>query len=164
MAGILSAIEISSRGLSVQRQKMNAVAENMANAETTETPEGGPYRRKRVLVIADKQNVSFDKVLRKANNRLVRTHRSHRRGISLDPKNGEQAPTVKSREVEDPKSNFRLVYDPTHPQANEEGYVKMPDIDVIEEMVEMMAASRGYEANTIAIAAAKKMARDALEI
>jgi flagellar basal-body rod protein FlgC len=164
MSGILNAIEISSQGLSVQRQKMNTVAENMANAETTETPEGGPYRRKRVIVFEDKQSTSFDNVLRTANNRLARTHPNHRRGITLRPPDNSRPPSVEAERSETPKDSYRLVYDPGHPDADEEGYVKMPDVDIIEEMVDMMAASRGYEANTVAISAAKKMARDALDI
>jgi len=72
--------------------------------------------------------------------------------------------TVKMNEIEDPESHFKLVHDPTHPNADENGYVRMPDVDIVEEMVDMIAASRAYEANTVAISAAKKMARDALDI
>ena len=73
MSGLLSAIDISSKGLTVQRSKMNVVAENIANAETTETKEGGPYRRKRVLVNEEKQRVPFSSVLKQADTRLART-------------------------------------------------------------------------------------------
>jgi flagellar basal-body rod protein FlgC len=66
--------------------------------------------------------------------------------------------------VTDPASSYRLVHDPSHPQADAEGYVKMPDVEIVTEMVDMMAASRAYEANTVAISTAKQMAKDALEI
>ena len=68
------------------------------------------------------------------------------------------------KQIVDPDSDFRLVYDPTHPDADDEGFVKMPDVDIVHEMVDMMAASRAYEANTNVIAAAKQMANDALDI
>ena len=164
MSGLLNAIDISSKGLTVQRAKMNVVAENIANAETTETKEGGPYRRKRVLVNEDKQPVPFSSVLKQAGTRLVRTQPGHRAGKTLSIGNKIDMPTVDMKEVEDPASSFKLVYDPSHPDADAEGYVKMPDIEVINEMVDMMSASRAYEANTVAIASAKKMAKDALDI
>lgn len=164
MSGLLSAIDISSKGLTVQRAKMNVVAENIANAETTETKEGGPYRRKRVLVNEEKQTVPFSSVLKQADTRLVRTQPGHRLGKAPAIGNKIDMPTVDMKEVEDPASSFKLVYDPSHPDADSEGYVKMPDIEVINEMVDMMSASRAYEANTVAISSAKKMAKDALDI
>lgn len=164
MGGILNAIEISSRGLSVQRGKMNVVAENMANAETTETVEGGPYRRKRVVVTEEKPQPQFRTFLKQANGHLVRTHGAHRKGYGPPAARKEQPSTVRMREVAAPETSYKLINDPTHPDADEQGYVRMPDIDIIEEMVDMMAATRGYEANTVAIGAAKKMARNALDI
>ncbi|MFZ5980707.1 MAG: flagellar basal body rod protein FlgC [Candidatus Zixiibacteriota bacterium] len=163
MSGILNAIGISSRGLSVQRAKMNVVAENIANAETTETAEGGPYRRKRVLVKED-QDSEFRTILRQANTRVARTHPGHRSGHSSVINEEVNLPSVKMEEVVDQNSGFKLVYDPSHPDANEDGYIRMPDIEIINEMVDMMAATRAYEANTVAISSAKKMANDALEI
>jgi len=164
MSGILGAITISSKGLSVQRAKMNAVAENIANAETTETAEGGPYRRKRVLVSEVKENEKFSQALKKADNRLTRTHKGHRAGGLRPPSSKIEISGVEGQEVVDPSSSFKLVHDPSHPMANEDGYVKMPDVEIINEMVDMMAATRAYEANTVAIASAKQMARDALDI
>ncbi len=164
MSGFLNAIDISASGLSVQRQKMNVVAENMANAETVETPEGGPYRRKRVVVKEDKTPVSFSGMLKQAGTRLARTRPGHLPGIGTTRLETTELPTVEAREEVDPKSSYKLVYDPGHPEADENGYVKMPDIEIINEMVDMIAASRGYEANTAVIASSKKMARDALDI
>ena len=164
MSGILGAIDISSKGLTVQRAKMNAVAENIANAETTETTEGGPYRRKRVVVSEATERRPFRSVLQEAGTRLTRTHRGHRPGGQRRITSSGDTPGVDMEEARDPVENARLVYDPSHPDANEEGYVSMPDIEVINEMVDMMAAMRAYEANTVAIASAKKMANDALDI
>lgn len=164
MGGILNAIEISAQGLSAQRTKMNVVAENLANAETVETPEGGPYKRRRVVVSEENSGDAFRTELRRADSRLSRTHEQHRVGRRPSVNRKSELRTVESRETIDAESSYRLVHDPNHPQADAEGYVKMPDINVIDEMVDMMAASRGYEANTVAISAAKKMANDALDI
>lgn len=164
MGNFLSAIDISARGLSVQRRKMNVVAENMANAETVQTPEGGPYRRKRVIVTEESRPAPFNSLLRKAGNRLMRTHSAHRGGSTGATTQTTNLPEVTFREVVEGNDNFKLVYDPGHPAADDEGYVKMPDIEIINEMVDMIAASRGYEANTAVIAASKKMIQDALDI
>jgi flagellar basal-body rod protein FlgC len=164
MSGLLAAIQISSKGLSVQRTKMNVVAQNLANAETTETVEGGPYRRKRILVSEDRVKEPFSSVMRQAETHLLRTHRGHRSGKAQPTQSSTEYSAVDLKEVQDPESGFKLVYDPSHPDADDKGYVRMPDIEVINEMVDMMAASRAYEANTVAIAAAKKMAKDALDI
>lgn len=164
MSGLLGAIELSSQGLSVQRAKMNAVADNIANAETTETAEGGPYRRKRVMVSEVKEKEKFSKVLKRANGLLTQTHAGHRPGALRPPESRNELSGVEGQEVQDPASSYQLVYDPSHPEADENGYVKMPDIEIINEMVDMMAATRAYEANTVAISSSKQMARDALEI
>ena len=164
MSGIFSAIQIASQGLSVQRAKMNIAAKNLANVETTETPEGGPYRRERVIVKEDKTKTSFSTMMKKAGASLRRTNPRHFQGASLSVRNGVEVPAVTSSETVAPPDSYRLVYDPTHPDADEEGYVKMPDIEIVDEMVDMMAASRAYEANTIAISSAKEMAKNALDI
>ena len=164
MAGLLSAIKISSQGLSVQRAKMNTTAENIANAETTKTKEGGPYRRKRVTVEETKEPANFGTVMKQAGQKLHKTNSKHLSGHSIKMKNSIDIPNVSEKEIVDPASNFRLVHDPSHPDADEQGYVKMPDIEIVNEMVDMMAASRAYEANTVAISTAKQMAQDALDI
>jgi flagellar basal-body rod protein FlgC len=164
MAGLLGAIEISSKGLSVQRAKMNTTAENIANAETTQTPEGGPYRRKQVVVKEDDTGVSFRHMMQRAGVDLDRTNMRHlpARGIRL--RSEVEVPDVQMKEVEAPKSAYKLIHDPSHPDADEQGYVKMPDVEVVNEMVDMMAAARAYEANTVAISTAKQMAKDSLDI
>jgi len=164
MAGILNAIEISSRGLSAQRARMNVIAQNMANAETVETNEGGPYRRKQVVFSEDTQKQSFRSVLKNEHSKLSRTDDNHISGSRRIGRTKERTSTVGFDQVEDGVDNFKLVYDPTHPAADQDGYVKMPDVEIINEMVDMMTASRAYEANTAVISAAKEMAQNAMEI
>jgi len=163
MGGILDAIQISSNGLSVQRQKMNVVAQNIANAETTETEKGGPYRRQRVEVNSTKRQGSFSTIMNKAQSRLSRTNQNHMIGRSKKIGSREEFSAVESK-VTSSADDFKMVYDPSHPDADEKGYVKMPDIEVVTEMVDMMSASRAYEANTVAISVAKDMTEKALDI
>lgn len=164
MGGILGAIQLSSQGLSVQRSKMNVVAKNIANAETTETKEGGPYRRERVVVSEAKDRSDFHTVMQKANSRLSSTNSKHLPGRTARQNEASDVPTVESDVVAEDRNSFKLVYDPQHPNADEGGYVKMPNVEIVTEMVDMMAASRAYEANTVAISTAKEMAKQALDI
>ncbi|MBU8934573.1 MAG: flagellar basal body rod protein FlgC [candidate division Zixibacteria bacterium] len=164
MSGILGAIDISSKGLTVQRSKMDTTARNIANAETTRTEEGGPYRRRRVVVSETQEQTSFSKMVKQAGTRMRRTNPKHLGGRSVELRQDVEASAVTQEEMIDPASNFRVVHDPTHPDADAEGYVKYPDIEIVTEMVDMMAAARAYEANTVAIAAAKQMAKSALDI
>lgn len=164
MAGILNAIELSSKGLSIQRSKMNVVAQNIANAETTETQKGGPYRRRRVLVNEHKISGNFNSYLKKAGLRLSRTNPNHIPTKAKRITGKSNLSSVDMKVVTDPESGHKLVYDPTHPDANDKGYVKYPDIEIVNEMVDMMVAARAYEANTVAISTAKKMAEEALDI
>ncbi len=165
MAGVLNSIEISSRGLTTQRMKMDVVAQNMANVETTQGPDGEPYHRKRVIVKEEAAGAQkFDTMLRKSQEELVRTNPAHRPGLALQITQKSNLSSSAPKEIQDKNSQFKLVYDPSHPQADAEGYVKYPDIDIITEMVDMMTATRAYEANTVAIAAAKKNTLDALDI
>jgi len=131
--GDFSAIDISASGLSAQRKRLDAVAENIANAETTRTERGGPYRRKQVV---------FEEM---ASREL-----------------GQQGVTV--REVSEDARPPRMVYRPGHPDADANGYVAMPNVSLVEEMVDMISATRSYEANATALNATKAMARKALEL
>jgi len=162
--GLLNAIGISSKGLSVQRNKMNVVAQNIANVETTETKEGGPYRRQRVVIKEDKATSTFGSCIDAAKVHLASTNPSHLSGKNIKRVEKSETSSVDMEIVSEPKSSFRLVHDPSHPNADDNGYVKMPDIEIVNEMVDMMTATRAYEANTVAISSAKKMAKNALEI
>ncbi len=164
MSGILNAIKVSAAGLSVQRAKMNAVAENIANAETTKTKAGGPYRRQSVVVSESREKLKFSTLMQKAGSKLRRTNSKHMTGVGQTASGSMEVSRAQWKTERAGKDAFKLVYEPNHPHADENGYVKMPDVEIITEMVDMMAASRAYEANTVAISAAKNMASEALDI
>ncbi len=164
MEGVFSSIEISGSGMSVQRRKMNVVAENIANAETLETEEGGPYRRKNLEISSESEKIPFKTLLSKSQGTLARTNKMHMTSIPNLREGYEKIASAQSKEVQAGEEAYRLVYDPSHPEANEDGYVKMPDIEIINEMVDMIAANRAYEANAMAISASKEMLKNALDI
>lgn len=164
MEGVFSSIKISGSGLSVQRQKMNVVAENIANAETTSTGEGGPYRRRRLEVSSADEKLPFRTILKNRQAVLYRTRRRHMPGIPTALGTEESVAVAGAKEVTEGPEAYRLVYDPSHPEADAEGYVKMPDVEIINEMVDMISANRAYEANAMAVTASKDMLKDALDI
>lgn len=164
MAGIFSSIEVSGSGMSLQRRKMNVVSQNIANAETTKTEEGGPYRRRRLDVSADDEKLPFKTILEGSTNGLLLTNKGHLPEIPVAPGNYETVAVAKGEEIEADENAFRLIYDPTHPDADADGYVKMSDIELINEMVDMMSANRAYEANALSISASKEMLKNALDI
>jgi flagellar basal-body rod protein FlgC len=164
MSGVFGIFQISGSGLSAQRKKLNAVAQNIANVETTRTPEGGPYRRKHVVFSEEPAGASFSSTLNRVISRLARTDSKHIGNSKALSSRRTGNPGVDSREMEIEPESFKMVYDPTHPDADESGYVAMPDINIIAEMVEMMAASRAYEANISIARAAKSMFKEALNI
>lgn len=145
MADFLSGFRISGSGMTAQRARMNTIASNIANINTTRTPEGGPYRRKDVVFTSMPDGKSFGEVL-----------------TATDPKNDFQR--VQVTDVVYDKKAPLLKYEPNHPDANEEGYVAYPNINLMEEMTNMIQATRSYEANVQAIQATKDMALSALEI
>jgi|WetSurMetagenome_2_1015567.scaffolds.fasta_scaffold337433_2 flagellar basal-body rod protein FlgC len=164
MSGLLNSIEISGSGLTLQRKKMDVVSQNIANVDTTRTEKGGPYRRRRVIVKAAEENIPFKSVMNTARTELSRTNSQHLSGLNISRQSNIEISKTDGSEIEDPASSFRMTYDPGHPDADSEGFVKVPDIEIVNEMVDMMAASRAYEANTTAILSAKEMAKNALGI
>ena len=169
--GLFNSIRISGTGLRGQRVKMDVVAQNLANAETTRTAEGTPYRRQRaVFQELLKQKLGRLQALRAQRPQsepiaLQRTHRAHMTGGLARLLGEEQVPGVSVDVAHAPDaSEFRVVYDPGHPDADEEGYVLLPNVNVISEMVDMITASRAYEANVSAVQAAKEMFNRALDI
>ncbi len=138
------AIHTSSSGLSAQRLRMNLISGNLANVNTTRTREGGPFRRKEAIFAARPLEESFKKI--------------------LADRQKKQLSIVKVDRVIEDSNPPVMKYDPQHPDADEKGYVAMPNINVMEEMVNMISATRGYEANVTALKAAKEMASRALEI
>jgi len=141
-----TAMRISSSGLTVQRTRMNVTSSNLANVDTTRTPEGGPYKPRHAVVAAIPVATTFKEALEQADKLHQQTSGAEVVTITADPSPG------------------RLVYDPTHPDANPEGYVEMPNVSVVNEMVNMVTASRSYEANVSALQALKSMAKNAFEI
>jgi flagellar basal-body rod protein FlgC len=137
--GELSALDISASALVAQRIRLNVVSENLANAETTRGPDGGPYRRKIAIFGAERAG-TFDQALTAA------------------------VSTVAVPDIQESEEAPRAVYQPAHPDANPEGYVMMPNINSVLEMADLLAATRAYEANVTAVQAAKSMATKALEI
>ncbi len=140
---ILSAMKISGSALKAERIRLNISAMNLANANTTRTMEGGPYKAKSVIFAATPVENSFGETLAASTSKL--------RKVEV------------VRIVED-STEFKEVYDPHHPDADENGMVKMPNVNVSEQMVDMIEARRAYEANVTALGAVKGMALKALEI
>lgn len=157
---IFSSFNISGQGMSVQRMRLTATANNIANANTTKGVDGKPYQRE-VVVTRAIPDSPFEEELDEQIS-LQRTSSNH----SSNANAGTYPPNyavLKSKFARD-NSAPRLVYEPNHPEANEEGYVEMPNINIVTEMVEMMTAQRAFEANTGVVDAAKNIARNSLEI
>ena len=139
---LLSSMRISASGLNAQSTRMNTIASNIASAEVT-GPEG-PYKRKDPVFQASEDRVHFGEILK--------------------DKMEESAQGVVITEIAEDSRPPRLVYNPTHPHARADGMVEMPNVNIIEEQANMIAASRAYEANITAVNAAKSMALKALDI
>ncbi len=139
---VFTSMKISASALKAQRVRLNAISSNLANIETTRTPDGGPYRKREVVFKSTQQGFAD----------------------TLDSNLRDAAQGVKVSHVQASSSPPRMVYNPGHPDADEQGYVAMPNVDVVEETADMMSASRAYEANVTAVKAAKRMALKALSI
>ncbi|MFN7906188.1 MAG: flagellar basal body rod protein FlgC [Pseudobdellovibrionaceae bacterium] len=145
MADFFTGMRISSSGMTAQRTRLNTISSNIANINTTSTPEGGAYRRKDVVFESMPDVKNFGDIL-----------------MSTDPKSEFQRVQV-TDVISDTKAPL-MKYEPDHPDANPEGYVAYPNINLMEEMTNMIQASRAYEANVTALQAAKDMALNSLEI
>ena len=144
--GLFQAIDASASGMTAERLRMDVISNNIANANTTRTVEGGAYRR---------QMVVFE----------PRTGKRTTFGQMLSQQMSEEAGNgVRVTGITKDNAPFKLMYDPNHPDANKDGYVEMPNVTIVSEMVDMITASRAYEANVTAANAAKNMAMKALEI
>ncbi|MFH1892014.1 MAG: flagellar basal body rod protein FlgC [Candidatus Zixiibacteriota bacterium] len=164
MSEFFSALKISGSGMAVQRLKLNATAENIANAETSRTPEGGPYRRKNVQIEADNQSMNFSGEFKRARLNLAQTHDKHKPSVRRFSTQNVEVSEAKGRVITNRRPEINMVYDPTHPDADGDGYVAMPDINLVTEMVNMMVASRAFEANVTAVSATKEMVSEAMGI
>jgi flagellar basal-body rod protein FlgC len=142
----LGALDISASALTAQRLQMDIISENIANAATTRTAGGGPYRRK-VVILSERTENSFDAILRNA------------AGIGTQAGKG-----VVVSSIEYDNSPFIVEYDPDNPDADADGYVTLPNVDEAEELIDLIATTRAYEANITVLNAIKGMAMKALEI
>lgn len=158
----LSDFDISGYGLSAQRFRMNVISSNIANANTTRTAEGGPYRRREVIFKATDFDKLLNQQINKDNNFLKYENPLN------DPSSPEEAkPAIQSvvvdKVVRDDK-DFRMKYDPSHPDANAEGYVAYPNVNPVIEMADLIEATRAYQANVSAFTSAKTIAQSAIDL
>ncbi|MCG8514354.1 MAG: flagellar basal body rod protein FlgC [Halanaerobiales bacterium] len=142
---MFDAFNISSSGMTAQRLRMDIIADNIANADTTRTSDGSTYRRK-IPIFQAKEELSFKKRLK----------------ATLGESAGGQG--VKVINISEDQSPFKLIFNPGHPDANEDGYVTMPNVNIVTEMVDMIDAARAFEANITALNTYKSMAMKAIEI
>jgi flagellar basal-body rod protein FlgC len=158
----LSSFDISSYGLSAQRFRMDVISSNIANANTTRTSEGGPYQRKDVVFKA----IDFKKTLNAklaSDNNMLETENPLDEPLLQDDAN-PAIMSVKVDKVVRDESEFRYKYEPSHPDANEEGYVAYPNINPVIEMSNLVEATRAYQANVSAFQSAKSIAQSAIDI
>jgi flagellar basal-body rod protein FlgC len=142
---LLSALQIAASGLTAQRQRVEVISSNLANSDTTRTEQGGPYRRKDLVFTTESMHGSFQTML----------------GDALDNEAGKG---VRVAGIYEDDSPFIRRYEPGHPDADADGYVLMPNISPVEEMVNLISATRSFEANTQAVSAIKELAQKSLEI
>ncbi len=143
---LLASMHVSAAGMSAQRTRMDIIAENIANAESTRTEHGGPYRRRQVVfrAVPDGANLAFGEIFqRSGENRLTSVEAA--------------------RIAEDPRP-FREVYDPSHPDADANGMVRLPNVNAVEELIDMQSAARSFEANVSTMEASKRMFLKTLEL
>ena len=141
---LIQTIDIAASGMVAQRTRLNVISMNLANANTTRTDDGTPYRRKTAIFQTYRIGNSFQNHLRNARE--------------------DQIYGVKVTEIVPVPGELKKIFDPSHPDADEEGYFYLPNVNLVQEMVQMLNANRSYEANAAAIRAAKEMALKALEI
>jgi flagellar basal-body rod protein FlgC len=142
---ITGTLAISASALRAERLRLDVIASNLANANTTRTPEGGPYVRRNVVFVSQEMESDFAATLE------ALSEEGARQGVAVT-------------DVVDDPTPPRMVFDPGHPDANKEGYVAYPNVNPIAETVDLMAATRAYEANVQAVNATKRMAEAALSI
>ena|ERR1044072_956853 len=142
---IFSSLDISATGLTAQRQRIEVISSNLANANATRTEEGGPYRRKDLVFESTSPNDTFDQAFGTELEKLAN------RGVQVAGIYEDGSPFVRK-------------YEPSHPHADKDGYVLYPNVNPIEEMVNLLSATRSFEANTQAVSAIKEIASKSLEI
>jgi flagellar basal-body rod protein FlgC len=166
LIGMFSGLDISASGMRAQRIRQNTISSNLANIETTRTDKGGPYRRQFPVFSADSDQKDVRIVNQEIKLRGTTTDESH---IDIPPLSFPRDEKffgngVSVDEIREDSRPPRMVYDPSHPDADKNGYVAMPEINVVEEMTNMIAATRAYEANVTAFNGTKSMLMQALQI
>ncbi len=147
----LNCIDVSASGLTAQRLRMDTIANNMANAETTRNADGtGPYKRQ--VVVFEARESEYPKSAFRG--MLEKQYTASGGGVSVKA----------IKEIDETEEPFRILYEPGNPDADEDGYVKYPNVNVVEEMINMISSTKAYEANAKVIEASKNMALRALDI
>jgi len=167
MSGLLfNVMRTIGSGLTVQRQKMEAVAANIANAETTRTQDGTPYRRKSVVIEEKTSERTFEipQAISRIGMAVTSPHHIRTSALQSMRKVVTEESTVEAQVVEAPPEDVKVIYDPHHPDADANGYVAYPDVNPVEEMVNMLTASRAYQANIASMDAFKSIVTKALEL
>ena len=144
----LSSMNVIGSGLTAQQLRLDVISENVTNINTTRTEGGGPYRRKMVVLEEKAFQPSFSRALRRAEGEEGQITRGG----------------VRVTEIVEDESDFKLVYDPTNPDANEDGYVEMPNVDLVKEIADAMAANQAYSANVTAFNVLKQVVAKGLEM
>lgn len=139
---VFDSMKISGSGLALERLKMDTISTNIANVNTTRTEEGGPYLKKQVL---------FEESVSRAKD-------------SLTGKYGRKSMGVKVVGIKEDTESINIIYDPNHPDADEDGYIRVPNVNMVDEMISLMNTLRSYEANVTALNASKNILKKALDI
>jgi flagellar basal-body rod protein FlgC len=161
----LNGMRVSASGLAAQRRQMDVAAENLAQMHTTRTDEGGPYRRQVVEFSVDEEAAAGKPVqITSVESSLRTTQTGHRGTVRHVGAPGDPRLSQVGVSGSEDQSDFLTVHDPGHPDANEFGEVQLPNVDLAQEMVTMMVASRAYEANVAALGSAKAVAEAALDL
>lgn len=161
-----NSMKINASGLTLERLKMDVISTNIANARTTRTDDGGPYKKKQVIFeesIKRAKNISNSKYDYARENIINDKNHMKPSGFINSFGNINRSFGVKVVEIQE-EGNFKLVYEPSHPDANEDGYVLMPNINMVDEMISLIETQRAYEANVTAFNTSKNIYKKALEI
>ena len=165
MAGdLFTSMTISASGMSAQRKRMEAIAKNIANADTVRSDDGQAYRRKRVVITGTESPKGERKRAAVPRMCLTQTSPMHIGGGAQGLSRKPAVPVVDAQEVVDENAKTTLVFDPHHPEAGKDGYVRIPEINTVIEMVDMASATKAYEANLAAMKAYQSMFKKSLEI
>lgn len=166
---IFNSMNINTSGLNLERTKLDVISSNIANVNTTRTEDGGPYLSKEVTFEENLKNIDIFSMNQGGNKQVgsqmkLTNDRHQLTSIGSSKRSGQASAGVRAIGIVENEENIRVLYDPSHPDANDEGYVEYPNVDMADEMINMMNTIRSYEANVTAMDASKSMLKKALEI